>query len=54
MNQLDKQVRYPRVALFVYFAIGTVLYMYGIRDGSLLILALIAGIFLYKLLTARS
>lgn len=40
----------PKAALCVFFGIGFVLYAYGVRDGVLLLVALVLGISFYKLL----
>lgn len=41
-------VKRPWTALCIWFAAGVVLYAFGVRDGSLLIFDLLAGIFIYK------
>ena len=43
----------PGTVLWIYFGIGFLLYTVGIRDGVLLLIALIAGIFLYKMTAQR-
>lgn len=43
-------VERPGLFLGIYFFFGVLLYMYGIRDGSLLIFDVIAGTVFYKLI----
>lgn len=47
------KVERPGTALWIYFGIGFLLYMYGIRDGALLIFVVLAGIVIYKMLAPR-
>lgn len=51
MDQLDRKIDRPLLALSVYFVIGLLLNIYGIRDGALLIFCFLAGILIYKFLT---
>lgn len=39
----------PGRALWIYFGIGLLLWMYGVRDGSLLVFDIVAGIVIYRL-----
>ena len=50
MNPLHKKVERPGLALFLYFGIGVLLALYGVRDGSLIIFDLFAGSIAYKML----
>ena len=40
----------PGLALWIYFGIGLVLWKYGVRDGSLMLLDVLVGIAIYKML----
>ena len=47
------KVERPGLALWIYFGIGLVLWMYGVRDGSLLVFCALAGLFIYKITPHR-
>ena len=44
------EIERPWTALWIYLGIGFVLYLYGIRDGTLLLVAMLVGYLAYQLL----
>ena len=44
------EIERPWTALWIYLGIGFVLYLYGIRDGTLLLVAMLVGFLAYQLL----
>ena len=42
------EIKRPWVALWIYFGIGFLLWQYGVRDGSLVLFCILAGMFIYK------
>lgn len=47
------EIERPWTALWIYLGIGFVLYLYGIRDGTLLLVAMFVGFLSYQLLRHR-
>lgn len=45
------KIKRPVLAVGIYLLIGFGLYMYGVRDGSLLIFDALAGIVVYKIVS---
>lgn len=45
------KIERPGLALFITLGTGFLLYQYGIRDGTLLLVAFFVGVFAYKLLS---
>jgi len=44
------KIERPWLALWIYFGIGFLLWQYGVRDGVLVVVAIIGGIVMYRLL----
>lgn len=51
MKLLTTEVRHPKTFLGIYFGIGFILYMYGVHDGSFLLIDFLVGTALYKIFT---
>lgn len=44
------KIERPGAALWIYFGIGFLLYSFGIRDGTLVVVSVVCGVFFYRLL----
>ena len=45
---LTMEIKRPGLALWIWLGIGFLVWTYGIRDGTLVLFCILAGMFIYK------
>lgn len=54
MSLLNIKIRKPLLALAIFFFLGFILSEYGYEQGAAMIIALVAGIFIYKFILGQT